>query len=78
MKVEQKHARILRECLARTHKSVPPNLQFAIVQALSEYAKGVEDYCEHPEVARVAALGILRCLDCCQDIVEQPTTKENK
>jgi len=69
MKVEQKHARILRECLARVHKVSPPHIQLAITKSMSEYAKAICEYCEHVE--EVVVDGKFACLDCCERRTEE-------
>jgi hypothetical protein len=64
--VDQNHARILREALARISRVGPPAVQRVALQALAEYAAYVAPTCSCSERVFVAKEGREACLDCGQ------------
>ena len=64
--IQQKHARILREALAKLHPHLPPHYQEITLKALDDYAEQLRPYCEHPEESYVPAQQKVVCLDCCR------------
>lgn len=65
-KVEQAHARILREALARVCNLGSPQIAATAMRGLTEYAKAVKPYCQHPQRAQVR--DVKRCLDCGHEV----------
>lgn len=66
--VQQKHARILREALAKlaNPRQSPPAICQYINQQLARYAESVKPYCECNERVFIAAENKEACLDCGQ------------
>lgn len=62
--VQQKHARILREGLARLAKLGHPAINEVVNTALLGYAKAVAPYCKCTDRAWVQKEGKQACLDC--------------
>lgn len=62
--VAQKHARILREALARCSKMGAGSVTRICIEALQKYALAVGMTCEHPETAFVETENKDACLDC--------------
>lgn len=67
MKVEQSHARILRECVAKIHRYLPPNLQPITMGALTNYAIAIKEICDHPEEGYAPEKKKFVCLDCLRE-----------
>lgn len=74
MKVDQAHARILREAIAKLTKLGNPFVTRICVTALSNYAKGVAPYCECVESVFITTENKTACLDCGKrlGIIESP------
>jgi len=61
-KVEQKHAKILREALCHIANRTHGQVRAYCDQKLTEFAKAVSNYCSHPEKSRL--YNSYACLDC--------------
>ena len=64
--VKQRHAAILRECLAWASRRTPPTVQKKILTDLARYAQEVREYCECPQRVFIDREKKYACLDCGQ------------